>query len=132
MSMAHSIEARVPFLDHELWELVARLPAAQVSHAVGPEKSLLRRAMRGRLPPATLARRKQGLAAPYAAWLRRPRLADWAEAVLDARALRSAGYFDAPTVRRLRSEHQAGRDHARRLMGILSTQLWHALFHVGH
>jgi asparagine synthase (glutamine-hydrolysing) len=99
----------------------------------GRPKDLLRRAMRPYLPAITLARSKQGLAAPYAAWLRRPRLAEWAEAALAPAALGQAGYFEPAAVRRLRAEHQAGRrDHSRRLMGVLSTQLWHDLFGVTH
>jgi len=128
MSMAHSIEARVPFLDHELWEFAARLPSAALTGGPAP-KALLRAAMRDRLPAATLARRKQGLAAPHAAWLRQARLPDWAESALDERALRANGYFDPAAVARLRAEHQAGRaNRSRVLMGVVSTQLWHAQF----
>ena len=128
MSMAHSIEARVPFLDHELWEFAARLPSAAVTGGREP-KELLRRALRPELPAETLARRKQGLAAPHSAWLRRARLPDWAETLIDGPALGRTGYFDPAGVGRLRAEHQAGRaNHSRVLMGVLSTQLWHAQF----
>jgi asparagine synthase (glutamine-hydrolysing) len=128
MSMAHSIEARVPFLDHELWEYAARLPSAAISGGSLP-KALLRAAMRADLPAETLARRKQGLAAPHSAWLRQPRLPEWGESLLTEPSLSKNGYFDAEAVRRLRAEHQAGRaNHSRVLMGVLSTQLWHAQF----
>ena len=130
MSMAHSIEARVPFLDHELWEYAAKLPASLLLS--GQPKDLLRRAVGHRLPAATLARRKQGLAAPYSAWLRRLRLPEWAEDALSQTALNRAGYFSPAAVARLRAVHQAGRgDQARQLMGVLSTQLWHAQFMEG-
>jgi asparagine synthase (glutamine-hydrolysing) len=130
MSMAHSIEARVPFLDHELWEFVAGLPGEALLDGSQP-KRLLREAMRAcaSLPPEILNRRKWGLAAPYSDWLRRPRLPDWAEAALAEPALVSTGYFDAKALRRLRAEHQSGRrNHARLLMGVLSTQVWHRQF----
>jgi len=128
MSMAHSIEARVPFLDHELWECVAGLPSAALMNGSQP-KGLLRAAMREYLPPEILARRKWGLAAPYADWLRRPRLPDWAEDALSDSALRDTGYFKADAVKRLRVEQQSGRrNHARLLMGVLSTQVWHGQF----
>jgi asparagine synthase (glutamine-hydrolysing) len=128
MSMAHSIEARVPFLDHELWEYAAKLPSAAIVGGAAP-KDLLRRAMRPELPAEVLARRKQGLAAPHAAWLRRARLPDWAETLLQDGALRQTGYFVPAAVRRLRADHQAGRaNHSRLLMGVLSTQLWHEQF----
>ncbi len=128
MSMAHSIEARVPFLDHELWEFAASLPSQILLD--GPEpKQLLREAMRSYLPPEILARRKWGLAAPYSDWLRRPRLPDWAEEVIFDSALTKTGYFNVAAVKRLRAEHQSGRrNHARLLMGVLSTQLWHRQF----
>ena len=128
MSMTHSLEARVPFLDHELWEFVAGLPTAMLLNGSQPKK-LLREAMREYLPPEILSRRKQGLAAPHAAWLRRTRLPDWAEEVLSEEAIREAGYFDVEQVRRLRAEHQSGqRNHSRLLIGVLSTQLWHRQF----
>ena len=131
MSMAHGIEARVPFLDHELWEYAARLPSRLLTSGA-LSKSLLRTAMRGRLPPEILGRTKQGLAAPYAAWLRSGRLSDWAEAGFDAVAIARAGYFVPEAVHRLRAEHQAGRaNHSRMLMGVLSTQVWHAEFMPG-
>jgi asparagine synthase (glutamine-hydrolysing) len=117
----------VPFLDHELWEFMARLPAPLL--LAGAPKDLLRAAMQPLLPPAILARSKQGLAAPYGAWLRRARLPDWAEAALSPEALQRTGYFMPAVVANLRAEHRAGRlDHARRLMGVLSTQLWHDQF----
>jgi asparagine synthase (glutamine-hydrolysing) len=128
MSMAHSIEARVPFLDHELWEFAARLPSGALTGGPQP-KALLRAAMRPELPAEILARRKQGLAAPHSAWLRQARLPDWAEAALTEPALRDTGYFAPNAVQRLRADHQAGRaNHSRVLMGVLSTQLWHARF----
>jgi len=128
MSMANSIEARVPFLDHELWEYAAQLPTSYLV-GKGEPKGLLRAAMRAKLPPEILARRKQGLAAPHAAWLRRARLPDWAEAVLTDAALNQAGYFHLATVRARQAAHRAGQaDHSRVLMGVLSTQLWHATF----
>jgi asparagine synthase (glutamine-hydrolysing) len=128
MSMAHSIEARVPFLDHELWEYAARLPSRLFTHGAFT-KRLLRKAMRGLVPGEVLDRPKQGLAAPYAAWLRAERWPDWAEAGLEPRALGRSGYFDATAVGRLRAEHTTGRaDHSRLLMGVLSTQCWHSQF----
>ena len=131
MSMAHSIEARVPFLDYELWEFVAGLPTSVILNGSQP-KGLLREAMREYLPDLILLRRKQGLAAPYSAWLRRPRLAEWAEEALSEAALAQRGYFNPAAVRRLRAEHQAGKhNRSRQLMGVLSTQAWHQQFLAG-
>jgi asparagine synthase (glutamine-hydrolysing) len=124
MSMAHSIEARVPFLDHRLWEFCAGLPAGYKLRR-GLDKYLLRRATRRILPEATAARRKKGLAAPYADWLRAPQLPGWAETVLGRDALVRAGLFDPATVAELRRAHQAGQPQlGPLLMGVLSTQVW--------
>ncbi len=128
LSMAHSIEARAPFLDHRLWEYCASLPAAMKERGA-LEKSLLRAAARDVLPLAVTARRKKGLAAPHRAWLKRARLPDWAEEALAPHALAAAGYFVPAHVAALRKAHIAGaHDYSRILMGILTTQLWHAQF----
>lgn len=130
MSMANSVEARPPFLDHLLWEFCAKLPA---DLKLSPEgnKLLLRRVMSGRLPPAVTNRPKQGLATPHAAWWRQPRLPAWAEEALAPSALAETGYFSPPFVQQLRQAHGSGRDnHSQLLMGILTTQLWHQIFRV--
>ena len=128
MSMAHSIEARAPFLDQHLWEFCAALPA-EIKASGATEKLLLREAMRDRLPSAVLCRPKQGLAAPHRAWLKRARLPDWAEQMLTPAALAATQYFVPETVAKLRAEHLAGsHDHSRILMGVLTTQLWHRQF----
>ena len=125
MSMAGSVEARPPFLDHELWEEVARLPPSYKLADAG-NKLLLREAMAPYLPPAVRHRPKQGLATPHAAWWRRERLPPWAEGALHPVSLAESGYFRQETVRRLREEHRSGRaDHSRTLMGVLTTQLWY-------
>lgn len=134
MSMAHSIEARVPYLDHKLWEFCASLPAHfKLKGRV--EKYLLRRATKNILPESTRMRRKKGLASPYAYWLRQERLPDWAETVLSDDHLRQAGLFDPETVHALRQAHQANypakynqTNLAPLLMGVLSTQIWFEQF----
>jgi asparagine synthase (glutamine-hydrolysing) len=128
MSMASSIEARVPYLDHCLWEFCATLPA-HFKLRGSTEKHLLRHATQGLLPEATRTRRKKGLASPYAQWLRAARLPDWAETALSIQALQQTGLFDAATVQSLRRAHQAGRPHLGPLfMGVLSTQVWYDSF----
>jgi asparagine synthase (glutamine-hydrolysing) len=128
MSMAHSIEARVPFLDHRLWEFCAALPA-NFKLRGQTEKYLLRQAVRGALPETTRSRRKVGLASPYAAWLRAKRLPAWAESALSPTAIQRAGLFDSSAVQQLRKAHQNGQPGQSALfMGILSTQLWFDLF----
>jgi asparagine synthase (glutamine-hydrolysing) len=129
LSMAHSVEARAPFLDYRLWEFCAALPP-ELKLARGREKALLRRALAGVLPRAVTGRRKQGLAVPYGRWLARPRLAEFAEQALAPDALRRAGYFVPAPVAALRAAvaRGAGRDAQSLLMGVLSVQVWHAVF----
>jgi len=134
MSMAHSIEARVPYLDHKLWEFCAGLPAHyKLKGRV--EKYLLRRATKNILPESTRKRRKKGLASPYGYWLRQERLPEWAEMVLSEGHLQQAGLFDPKMVQTIRRVHQTNypakynqTNLAPLLMGVLSTQLWFEQF----
>lgn len=125
MSMANSVEARPPFLDHKLWEFCATLPPDFKLNAA-MNKVLLRRGMKELLPTAVTTRTKQGLATPHAAWWRIEKLPAWAEECLQPTSLRETGYFNSETVEKLRDAHRNGRaDHSRILTGILTTQLWH-------
>jgi len=132
MSMAHSVEARVPFLDHRLWEFCASVPfrlKIDGTYFDLTEKFLLRNAVKGIVPEGARLRRKKGLAAPYETWLMRSRLPDWAEMALSEADIRKVGLFDAQEVERLRREHQAGLpDRATLLMGVLALQTWSRLF----
>jgi asparagine synthetase B (glutamine-hydrolysing) len=128
MSMANSVEARPPFLDHELWEFCAALPPECKLSPQG-NKLLLRNGMRGHLPPAVLNQPKRGLATPHSEWWRAERLPAWAEECLHPTALAEAGYFDARELQRLRELQRSRRaEVSRLLMGILTAQLWHAEF----
>ena len=127
-SMASSIEARPPFLDHELWEFCARLPP-EYKLDRQHNKRLLRLGMQGQLPPAVLQRPKRGLASPHADWWRAATLPVWAEECLHPAALAETGYFDIGEVARLHMAHQSGKaNFARLLTGVLTTQLWHMEF----
>ncbi|MCA9901382.1 MAG: asparagine synthase (glutamine-hydrolyzing) [Ardenticatenaceae bacterium] len=125
MSMANSVEARPPFLDHKLWEFCATLPPEFKLNAA-MNKVLLRRGMKNLLPTAVTHRAKQGLATPHAAWWRSQKLPAWVEECLQPTSLRETGYFNVEMVENLREAHRNGRtDHSRILTGILTTQLWH-------
>jgi asparagine synthase (glutamine-hydrolysing) len=128
MSMASSIEARVPFLDHKLWEFCAGLPAGyKLKGRTG--KYLLRRAAIAFLPKAIRTRRKKGLAAPYARWLQATPQPDWVEAALSRNILRQSGLFNPEAVHDLRRAHQAGQPNlGALLMGVLSAQVWFDCF----
>jgi asparagine synthase (glutamine-hydrolysing) len=126
-TMAYSVEARVPFLDHELVELCAHIPPSLKMRRLN-EKHILRRAMEKDLPAAILAKKKRGLAAPARLWLRET-LPDFAAEMLSERSLREKGYFNPTIVRRVLARHRSGQaDCTRILMTILTTQIWDELF----
>lgn len=128
MSMASSIEARVPYLDHTLWEFCATLPA-QYKLKGRVEKYLLRQASQQLLPQATRLRRKKGLASPYAHWLKSQRLPEWAEQALSPSVIRHVGLFEPTVVSAVRQAHQAGQPNlSALLMAVVSTQVWHKTF----
>jgi asparagine synthase (glutamine-hydrolysing) len=124
MSMAHSIESRVPLLDNEVLEYAACLPAGMKIHK-GRRKHILKEAARGLVPAEILDRRKQGFGVPIDVWFRassRELVAD----VLRSPRARQRGYFEPRFVERLVREHETGRrDHAARLWALLVFELWH-------
>jgi asparagine synthase (glutamine-hydrolysing) len=126
-TMAHGLEARVPFLDHELAELVARIPPDLVSGR-GTEKPILREALRGIVPEEIRRRRKAGMGIPFEAWMAGP-LPGFAEEALSERNLRDKGYFEPRAVRELLREQREGRRRLGAvLMAVLGVQLWDGIF----
>lgn len=126
MSMAASIESRVPFLDHKLMEYSARLPdGAKLRGKV--TKLILRRAMKGVLPEKILNRRKMGFPVPFGKWLRGEYRNLIDEVILGDRAL-SRGIFVADEVRNIANRHLKGEDHSERLWALLNFELWQRRF----
>jgi asparagine synthase (glutamine-hydrolysing) len=127
MSMAYSVEARVPFLDHELVEFCARIPP-RVKMRWLREKHVLRRAMEGVLPPAIVKRKKWAFQVPMEEWLRED-LPPFAAALLCESALKETGYFNPEKVAALLQRHrQRQGDFGQSIAGVLSVQIWHDLF----
>ena len=127
MSMAASIESRVPFLDHPLVEWVSKLPHSLKLRGV-TTKWILREAMKNRLPAPILERRKMGFPVPVGAWFR----GEWRglidEYVTGGRAM-ERGLFDPASVQRLVAEHQSGtRNHSERLWALLTLEMWQRIF----
>lgn len=122
MSMAASIESRVPFLDHKLVEFTARLPE-RLKIRGWTTKYVLRESMKGILPDAIINRPKMGFPVPIGEWFRsefRPVIDEY---VLGERAL-DRGIFDSLYVRNLVEEHQAGANHAERLWALVNFEMW--------
>lgn len=122
-SMAHGLEARAPFLDHELAGWIAALPTGLKLQG-WRGKALLRGALAGRLPPETLQRRKRGFGLPLAGWLAGPLREPLQDLVLSPQT-RQRGLIAPAYAERLVSEHLAGRrDHAHRLWALMMLEAW--------
>ncbi len=126
MTMANSLELRVPFLDPEVFAVASRLPLDEkITRAT--TKYALRRALEPIVPSHVLNRPKLGFPVPIRHWLQAGELLDWAHDML---AMSQADeLIDITTVRRMLDEHLAGTsDHSRRLWTVLIFMLWHAIF----
>ncbi len=123
MSMAHGLEARVPYLDPVISDLALALPTKHKVRGLS-KKRLLRRAAAELVPGSILHARKRGFSIPAAAWLR-GELEPLARELLSPERTRSQGYFEPAFVTRLLDEHVARRqDHSRQLWGLMSFSLW--------
>lgn len=123
ISMAHSLEVRVPFVDHQLIECLFKMPA-RYKVCGFQKKVLFKKAIRDLLPPEHFTRPKQGFSIPLAYWLRgslKPMLLD----VVASRAAKESPWFDWVKVKKLVDEHISGQhNHEIRLWGILCFQEW--------
>ena len=123
MTMAHSIEARPPLLDHKLVEFAATVPA-HIRLRGGTTKYLLKRAMRGILPDGIIDRPKQGFAVPLARWFR-GELSGFARDLLLSATCRQRGFFNGQLHRAAaEAARSQGRDLSLQLWTILSFELW--------
>jgi asparagine synthase (glutamine-hydrolysing) len=126
-TMAHSLEARSPFLDHELMEFAASLPA-RLKVSGMKKKALLRDALRGWVPDAILDRPKRGFSVPMAAWFRGELKQYAADVLLDPATL-DRGYFREPYLRAMLEAHAAGtEDNSFRIWTLIMFELWHREF----
>lgn len=125
-SMAHSLEVRVPFLDHRVVEFAWRLPPALKYRKGAASKHLLRQLLYRYVPAELVDRPKKGFSSPVPVWLRGP-LRGWAEELLDERQLAQEGLFDPAVVRACWSQHlAAANDHWQLLWSVLMFRQWHA------
>jgi asparagine synthase (glutamine-hydrolysing) len=122
MSMAHSIEARPPLLDHEVVEFVATIPS-ELKLRDGRTKYIFKEAMRGMIPDSIIDRRKQGFAIPLGRWFRGT-LSDFVRDLLLSCSARQRGIWNPEYVEHLIREHERGRPHDLRLWTMISFELW--------
>jgi len=127
MSMAASVESRVPFLDHEFVEHVVALPG-HLKLRGWRTKAVLRAALRNLVPREILTRRKMGFPVPVGRWLRGPFWSIVEEFVLGPRAL-GRGLFKPPVLQRLAEEHRRGTaEHGDRLWLLANLEIWQRIF----
>jgi asparagine synthase (glutamine-hydrolysing) len=123
MSMAASIESRVPFLDHVLVEYAASIPTKYATRGLAG-KFILKEAVEDLLPRSIIYRQKMGFPTPWAYWLAGPQLATIESLLLEERSL-DRGLFRREAVQRLFAEHGSGkRDHGNRIWRLLNLELW--------
>jgi asparagine synthase (glutamine-hydrolysing) len=127
MSMAASVESRVPFLDHALVEFTASIPAKYATRGMAG-KCILKLAVKDLLPDSIVHRQKLGFPTPWAYWLAGPALNNLRSLLTEPRTL-ERGLFRAEAVGRLFDEHMAGhRDHGNRIWRLLNLELWQRIF----
>ncbi|MBK8812042.1 MAG: asparagine synthase (glutamine-hydrolyzing) [Acidobacteria bacterium] len=124
MSMAASLEARAPLLDHELIELVQKIPAGLKLKGL-ETKYIFKKAMEGIVPDEILYREKQGFGVPINEWIN-AELKNRIREDLRARKTVERGYFEAKYIETLLDEHERGRrDHSHSLWILWMLELWH-------
>jgi asparagine synthase (glutamine-hydrolysing) len=127
MSMAVSLECRVPLLDHELFELAAAVPQS-IKLRGGRLKPLMKEALADVLPRDILERRKRGFGTPMGAWLKGP-LAPLLRQLLSQESIARRGLFSYPKIAALTSAHGANRiDGTDRLLALMNFEIWARLY----
>ena len=124
MSMAVSLEARVPFLDHQVVELAFSLPFSYKLRGL-TKKYILKKMMKGKLPDEILNRKKGGFSIPLAAWLRKEPLKSLTAEVLSEANLKKSQLFNPEKVKEILETHsQRKKDYSRQIWALLVFQLW--------
>jgi len=127
MTMANSLEARCPFLDHRLLEFACAIPSELKLKGM-TTKYILKRALQDIVPRQIIRRKKHGFGVPVGRWFRTSLKRYLHETLLSPQALRR-GYFHEAALRRLIDEHQSGkRDHGHRLWSLLTFEIWQRIF----
>ncbi|MDJ0110311.1 asparagine synthase C-terminal domain-containing protein, partial [Rhodococcus erythropolis] len=126
MTMANSLELRVPFLDPEVFDVASRVPLDQ-KITKDTTKYALRQALEGIVPHHVLHRAKLGFPVPLRHWLRGTELFDWAHLQIEESG--TDHIFDKQAVVKMLNDHREGvSDHSRRLWTVLTFMVWHGIF----
>jgi len=126
MTMANSVELRVPFLDHKVLEFAARLPESAKIRGL-TTKRILKRAFEGRIPQAILNRPKTGFPVPYESWFRGELRAPLWDLLQD-RKTRERGYFEPSRVDMLLNDSTRNGGSASEIFSLVTLELWHRKF----
>ncbi len=126
MTMANSMELRVPLLDHQVLEFAASLPASYKLRGANT-KHILKKALTKRLPAAVLNRKKTGFPVPYAGWLTGELRPAVAEVLLDDQAI-GRGLFKRQTIEKIISSPLSSQAYSKELFSLLTLELWHRTF----
>ncbi|WP_058306713.1 asparagine synthase (glutamine-hydrolyzing) [Gracilibacillus massiliensis] len=125
MTMAHSLELRVPFLDKEVFDVARQIPV-NMKIAEGTTKHILRLAARGVVPDHVLDRKKLGFPVPIRHWLKNE-LNDWAQQLIQES--QTGDILDKQVITKLLDDHCAGKaDNSRKLWTVLMFMLWHQIY----
>jgi asparagine synthase (glutamine-hydrolysing) len=129
MTMANSLELRVPLLDHKVLEFAASLPSHYKLKGFAT-KHILKEALSKRVPKAILERKKTGFPVPYESWLRND-FKDFTHSILTDRAAKERGYFDKIAIEKLlECNHEQGK-YSKEVFSLLTLELWHRSFFDG-
>ena len=127
MSMATSLECRVPLLDDRLVDLSCRMPSAQKIKGT-QLKFALKKALRGVLPDKIIDRRKRGFGAPIGGWFK-DELAGYLDTVLDRGAIEARGLFNWNEIEKMKARHSANReDYTDHLSALVNFEIWCRLY----
>jgi asparagine synthase (glutamine-hydrolysing) len=126
ITMANSLELRVPLLDHLVLEFAARLPAEYKVKGLGT-KRILKRAFQNRVPTEIIKRKKTGFPVPYDSWLR-TNMRSYVRDVLCSKRALERGYFGRKAIEKLLARCDQGEPVAKEIFSLLTLELWHTQF----
>ena len=126
MTMANSVELRVPLLDHKILEFAASLPSNFKVRGF-TTKYLAKKTLKQRVPKTILNRRKAGFPVPYESWLRKE-LRGWVREVLSDKRTINRGYFVMPAVQALLARDEAHGGYSKEIFSLITLEMWHRTF----